>query len=101
MLKISPVKTTMKEIEDTRRWKGTPCSTITNINITELCHITESDLQICAIFINILMLFFTKMEKVLKFEWKHRRLQIAKAILSKTVMLEVSQYLISNSTTEP
>jgi hypothetical protein len=42
-----------------------------------------------------------KKKSILKFIWKHKRTQITKAIQSQGTMLEVSQYLTSNYTTEP
>jgi hypothetical protein len=56
-----------------------------------------------AIPIKIPMTFITDIEKsTLKFIWKHKRSQLAKAILSKKSNTgEVLQYPTSNYTTEP
>jgi flavorubredoxin len=57
-----------------------------------------------AILIKILVSFIAEIEKksILKFIWKHKKLQIAKVILNKKkAMLGVSQHQTSNYSTEP
>ena len=76
----------MKEMDnDTNRWKDTPCSW-TGRNNSQNDYITESSLKIQCISYQTTNGFFhrtKKKKKKIKFAWKHKRLQIATAILRK------------------
>ena len=69
----------MKEIKDEiNRWRDIPCSWVGRINIVKMTTVPK------AIPIKLPMAFFTKLEqKISQFMWRHKRPQIAKAILRK------------------
>jgi len=77
----------MKEIKyNANRWKDVPCSWIWTINIVKTTMLPKAIYRFISIHIKLPMVLFRELEKnVSQFVWKHKRPQIATAILRKKI----------------